>query len=64
MESGKFFYARDVNAIVLDCYRLATRYGRDPDEFLAKPLSVIQRHMKYTALLIELQQQQEDSDGA
>jgi hypothetical protein len=46
--------------VILDCYRLAKQFGIDPDVFLQKPLSVIDRHMKWTAKLIELQQPQED----
>jgi len=51
------------DTLILDCYRLAKQYGIDPDVFLNKPLSVIQRHMKWTALLLETQQGQDDSDG-
>lgn len=46
--------------MILDCYRLAKYYGLDPDHFLNKPLSAIQRHMKWTAKLIETQQPQEE----
>lgn len=64
MESGKFFYAGVVSdTLILDCYRLAKYYGLDPDHFLHKPLSVIQRHMHWTAKLIETQQAQEDPDA-
>jgi hypothetical protein len=50
--------------IILDCYRLAKQYGIDPDVFLHKSLSVIRRHMKWTAKLIESQQQDDtDLDG-
>lgn len=63
MESGKFFYAGTLDSVVLDCYRLAKFYGRDPDDFLDKPISAIQRHMKWTAQLIETQQQQDNSDA-
>jgi len=41
---------------------LAKHYSRDPDEFLNKPISSIQRHMEWTAKLIELQRQQEDDE--
>ena len=61
MGVGKFFYAGFVrDEIILDCYRLAKQYGIDPDVFLNKPVSVVQRHMQWTAKLIELQQPQED----
>lgn len=64
MESCRFFYAGTVSEqLILDCYRLAKYYGRDPDDFLHKPLSTIQRHMKWTAKLIEAQRSQEDDDG-
>lgn len=46
--------------IILDCYRLARQYGVDPDIFMNKPLSVINRHMRWTARLIESQQPSED----
>ena len=63
MEFGKFFYSGFVSdEIILDCYRLAKQYGIDPDIFLNKPLSVIQRHMKWTAKLIETQRSQEDNE--
>lgn len=63
MDARKFFYAGDVgDTLVLDCYRLAKYYGLDPDLFLNKPLSAIQRHMKWTAKLIETQQAR-DNDG-
>lgn len=46
--------------IILACYRLAKHYGLDPDVFLNKPLSVIQRHHWWTARLAETQLPQED----
>jgi len=58
-----FFYAGTVSEqLVLDCYRLAKYYGRDPDDFLAKPLSRIQSHMKYTSMLMEQQRSSEDEE--
>jgi hypothetical protein len=39
---------------------LAKHYSRDPDEFLNKPISDIQRHMKWTAKLIEIQHPQDE----
>ena len=60
MGTGKFFHAGPIEDVILDCYRLAKQFGIDPDVFLQKPLSVIDRHMKWTAKLIELQQPQED----
>ena len=65
MEFGWFFYSGLVgDQLILDCYRLAKYYSMDPDVFLAKPLSVINRHMKWTGKLIELQQPEEDPDGS
>lgn len=62
MGFGKFFHAGLVDEIVLDCYRLSKHYGLDPDVFLQKPLSVIKRHMHWTAKLErELQQSQEEN---
>lgn len=64
MELMPFFYAGAVggeeDAIILDCYRLAKYYGIDPDHFLSKPQSVVQRHMKWTAKLIEQQQKDDE----
>ncbi len=63
MEFGKFFYAGIVvDQIVLDCYRLAKYYSRDPDEFLNKPMSVVQRHMRWTSKLIEEQARQREAE--
>jgi hypothetical protein len=39
---------------------LAKYYGFDPDVFLQKPLSTIQRHMKWTAILLEKQRAKEE----
>jgi len=41
---------------------MARQYAIDPDIFLAKPLSVIERHIKYTRMLMERQMPPED-DG-
>ncbi len=63
MGVNKFFYAGVVSEeIILDCYRLAKQYGIDPDVFLNKPLSVIQRHISWTAKLIETQQSKNDDE--
>jgi hypothetical protein len=67
VEPLPFFYAGAVGGesetLILDCYRLAKYYGIDPDHFLGKPLSTIQRHMKWTAKLIETQRQGDNEDG-
>jgi hypothetical protein len=52
-----------VDEIVLDCYRLAKHYSIDPDTFLNKPISAVQRHMRWTGRLTELQRQQQDEDA-
>jgi hypothetical protein len=49
--------------VILDCYRLAKYYGRPPDEFLTLPLSKVNRHMMWTAKLIEMSREQEDDGG-
>jgi hypothetical protein len=46
-----FFHAGSVDDTILDCYRLAKFYSVEPDVWLAKPLSVIRRHMQWTAKL-------------
>lgn len=46
--------------VVIDCYRLAKYYAVDPDIFLNKPLSVVQKHLQWTAKLIEIQQPRDD----
>jgi hypothetical protein len=53
-----------VHNLILDCYRLAKFYGRDPDDFLRKPVSVIKRHMQWTILLQQKQTPPDESDGA
>ena len=63
MAAGSFFYAGLISdEIILDCYRLAKQYAIDPDVFLNKHLSVIRKHMHWTAKLME-QQQPEDDDN-
>jgi len=50
--------------IILSCYKLAKYYGRDPDEFLAKPLSRVRRHLEWTIKLIEKENSESpDIDG-
>jgi len=49
-----------VDDIILDCYRLAKHYSVDPDVFMKKPLSVIKKHLSWTAKLIEAQQSTDD----
>ena len=39
--------------MILDCYWLAEYYQVDPNTFLVKPLSEIQRHLFWTQKLIE-----------
>lgn len=53
MVAGKFLYARSVDELILDCYRLGKFYGVDPDIFLAKPLSIMFHHIGWTNRLIE-----------
>jgi hypothetical protein len=59
-----FFYLRDVDAVerlILDCYRMAKYYGRNPREFLAMPVYEIMRHVAWT---IKLEQTlRPDDDG-
>lgn len=62
MAISPFFYTGSVESLILDCYRLAKIYGRDPDDFLSKPLSAIQRHMKWTDKLNQIQNPDEDDD--
>jgi hypothetical protein len=38
---------------VLDCYRLAKYYGRNPREFLTMPFSEVMRHVMWTVKLQE-----------
>lgn len=50
------------DSAILDCYRLAKQFSMDPDVFLNKPLSTIQKHMSWTAKLIETQRQEDDDE--
>lgn len=55
MDAGGFFYAgpgRRRDDLILDCYRLARMYARDPDEFLRKPISAIAGHVAWTGRLL------------
>lgn len=47
-----FFRAGHGDALILHCYRLAKYYSVDPDVFLAKPASMIRRHLVWTDRLI------------
>lgn len=47
-----FFRARGED-ITLQCYSLAKFYGTDPDVFLKKPISKIERAMNASNKLIE-----------
>ena len=61
--AGKFFHAGSlIEDLILDCYRLAKYYGRNPDEFLKLPLSEVQRHMAWTGRLVEIQRANEGPD--
>lgn len=62
MESGKFFHARSVDGVVLDCYRLAKYYHINPEEFLKLPMSQVARHLSWTAKLIEETAVEPDDD--
>ncbi len=46
----------------MDCYFLAKYYNRDPDEFLNKSITSIQRHLHWTSKMIKETQPQEDED--
>jgi len=48
--------------IILDCYRLAKFYGRNPQEFLDMSVSQIGRHLSWTAKLVELMKPPEEDD--
>jgi hypothetical protein len=39
--------------VILNCYRLAKVYGRNPAEFLALKLSEVEQHMRWTDALLE-----------
>jgi hypothetical protein len=62
-----FFYSRDIDGpaserLVLDCYRLAKYYGRNPREFLTMPFSEIMRHVMWTVKLQEKIRPLDDGD--
>ena len=64
MEPSDFFSARYVKRedIILDCYRLAKIYSRNPQEFLEMPISQIGRHLSWTAKLIEVMKPPKEDD--
>ena len=49
----KFFHAGPVEAVVLDCYRLAKYYHINPQTFIDMPVSQVKRHLSWTARLIK-----------
>lgn len=53
MGLGRFFYSGPHETLVLDCYRLAKFYGRNPREFLDLTVEEIGQHMFWTERLIE-----------
>jgi hypothetical protein len=60
-----FFYSRDLDEperLVLDCYRLAKYYGRNPREFLDMPCSEVLRHVMWTVKLQQKIRPLEDGD--
>jgi hypothetical protein len=40
-----------LDEVILDCYRLAKYYGRNPEEFLSLPVSRLLQHLKWTGRL-------------
>lgn len=50
------------DGLILDCYRLAKYYHRNPEEFLNLPFSQLMRHRLWTSKLLERQEEAED-DG-
>lgn len=59
MAPSAFFHAgpvgnSSVDDVILDCYRLAKYYGSDPDVWLAKPLSQVRLHLKWTGQLSKI----------
>jgi hypothetical protein len=50
--------------VILDCYRLAKFYSRNPKEFLEMPISQIGRHLSWTAKLVDLMKPAEEDDDA
>jgi len=49
--------------LVEDCYWLAHFYKRDPDEFLAKSVSALLRHIEHTNRLMEQMEAERPTDG-
>jgi hypothetical protein len=47
---------------VLDCYRLAKYYGRNPREFLDMPCSEVLRHVMWTVKLQQKIRPVDDGD--
>lgn len=43
-----------LNNTVIDCYRLAKYYGRNPREFLAMDTEEVAQHMAFTEMLLEM----------
>lgn len=53
----------DPEELILNCYRLAQRFHQNPDVFLSMPVSDIDRHIRYTVMLIDLREAaQRDED--
>lgn len=50
------------DSIILDCYRLASYYKLDPRIFLEMPLDEVRLHMRRTAELERLRQQEQSDD--
>lgn len=50
------------DSIILDCYRLANYYKIDPRIFLEMPLDEVRLHMRRTAELERLRQQEQSDD--
>jgi hypothetical protein len=48
--------------LVLDCYRLAKYYGRNPREFLNMPFSEVTRHVQWTGKLEQKLRPADDAD--
>lgn len=49
--------------LVLDCYRLAKFYSRNPQEFLDMSISQVGRHLVWTAKLVEAMRPEEEDDS-
>jgi hypothetical protein len=41
------------DVVILNCYRLAKVYSRNPAEFLSMPLDEVAQHLKWTEKLFE-----------